>query len=247
MEKIWFTADPHFEHDPIRVFCKRPFPDLATMHAKIIENWNSVVGKKDLVYILGDWAYKNHGKYVMALRGKKVLITGNHDDMSEVQYRNFTQVTPLKDIKIFGTKISLCHYPMMSWKDSMSGAWHLYGHTHGRTPHPGLAMDVGMDTNNFFPYSYEEIRERMAQKYIELAKKKYILYKSLNPQGGIAIIGYVISPEKVVTLEVMRVQGYVESSTTVCTVQEDINGRYFRYMDYNNYLKDFIGYEKFKG
>ena len=41
--------------------CDRPFADLDEMHETVILNWNSVVRKKDEVYILGDFLYKGNG------------------------------------------------------------------------------------------------------------------------------------------------------------------------------------------
>jgi len=63
--------------------------------------------------------------------------------------------------------IALCHYPMISWNRSVHGSWHLYGHVHGRTKHSGLAMDVGIDNQDFEgyrPLNLYEICEFMSEK-----------------------------------------------------------------------------------
>ena len=134
------------------------------MNQQIVENWNKKVGKKDLVYILGDFAWKEHGHWQMALNGKKSLIIGNHDEMSQVMYDNFTDVTPLKDMKIDKQQITLCHYCMRTWKGSCHGSWHLFGHSHGRIVTDNLSFDVGVDCNNFTPLSWNEVKEKMQQK-----------------------------------------------------------------------------------
>lgn len=36
------------------------------------------------------------------------------------------------------------------------------GHVHGKMPGIGRQMDVGVDTNGFYPYSWEEIKERLS-------------------------------------------------------------------------------------
>lgn len=259
MQRFWFTADLHFDHDNIRIHCNRPFKNLDEMHSTIIKNWNSVVSKKDIVYILGDFAYSKHSHWLMRLNGKKILIKGNHDDMSLKDYRNFTEVTPLKDIKINGNKITLCHYPMMSWNCSHFGAWHLYGHVHGRVKHKSLAMDVGIDTHDFYPYSYEEISEMMAKKYIFIKSNEYILFKSLNGFGGLGVksifktfndknilhtIWNMLRFKKNWYVNVVKVQGHIESDTYKIFVEEDENGKYFVFLNYKNYIKDFLGYEK---
>lgn len=52
---------------------------------------------------------------------------------------------------------------MVVWKD---GSWHLYGHSHGNLPDDpnSLSFDVGVDTNNFKPYSLKDVERIMAGK-----------------------------------------------------------------------------------
>jgi len=38
----------------------------------------------------------------------------------------------------------------------------LFGHEHGMMPPHGLSFDVGVDTNNYMPYSLEDIARKMA-------------------------------------------------------------------------------------
>jgi calcineurin-like phosphoesterase family protein len=50
---------------------------------------------------------------------------------------------------------------MRSWKYSHFASYHLFGHHHGRLEPYGLSFDCGMDTNNFFPYSLDDIERKM--------------------------------------------------------------------------------------
>lgn len=52
--KIWFTSDTHFGHKNILRFCKRPWNTVEEMDEGLIQNWNKVVGKDDIVFHLGD-------------------------------------------------------------------------------------------------------------------------------------------------------------------------------------------------
>jgi hypothetical protein len=46
------------------------------------------------------------------------------------------------------------------------GVWQLYGHSHGTLSDDEMALsfDVGVDCHNFYPISYEEVKEIMKQK-----------------------------------------------------------------------------------
>lgn len=52
----------------------------------LIEQWNSVVGKKDLVYILGDITMNTPEHYYKLdlLNGRKRVVLGNHDNPRDV-------------------------------------------------------------------------------------------------------------------------------------------------------------------
>jgi calcineurin-like phosphoesterase family protein len=89
--------------------------------------------------------------------------------MSQETYSCFSDVYQgLKDIRIGNQKITLCHYPMRSWNCSFHGAWHLFGHVHGRMENvnTGLSFDVGVDVPdwNYKPVSFEQVKEKMAKK-----------------------------------------------------------------------------------
>lgn len=171
---IFFTSDLHFSHEGILKHCNRPFNNVKEMDETIIENWNKKIPKKSTTYILGDvcWHKGPFRKYFHELNGKKVLIKGNHDALGAENLRLFTAVFDLYDLKINHKFITLCHYPMVSWRNSCHDSWHLYGHVHGRFKHQGLAMDVGVDTNNFFPYSYDEIKIFMVNRYRKIQEER---------------------------------------------------------------------------
>lgn len=80
---VFFTADLHLGHDNIRKHCGRPFDTVEEMDEAIISNWNRTVSARDLVYVVGDFAWSNHNLHLARLKGKKILIKGNHDKMSQ--------------------------------------------------------------------------------------------------------------------------------------------------------------------
>lgn len=76
MSKVFFTADTHFGSERTLTLSRRPFKTVEEMDETLINNWNSVVGKDDIVYHLGDF-----GNYeiVKRLNGKVTLIWGNYE------------------------------------------------------------------------------------------------------------------------------------------------------------------------
>lgn len=95
------------------------------------------------------------------------LISGNHDR----NLRACTRFTTIEQIKNFtfnspsypNIHIVLCHYPIASWERKSQGAMHLYGHVHGRFENEGLSFDVGVDANNYYPLSLEEVMDKMTK------------------------------------------------------------------------------------
>jgi len=96
VHNIWFTADLHLGHTNIIKHCDRPYYSIKDMDDSIIQNWNSVVSRKDTVYIVGDFIWKASlkGYYLHQLNGKKILIKGNHDRLGTNFYK-----TGLTDVK----------------------------------------------------------------------------------------------------------------------------------------------------
>ena len=161
---VFFTSDQHYGHAMIIDYCKRPFADIEEMNETLIANHNALVGKKDTVYHLGDFAFRGAGRdYLKRLNGKHILILGNHDKASQQVDVGWQEVAMVKQIKVEGQLIWLSHYAHLVWPQSHYGAWHLFGHTHGSVAGVGKSMDVGVDSNNFAPWSFEEIKEVMEQ------------------------------------------------------------------------------------
>ena len=52
---VFIIADAHLFHKNIINYCGRPFENVEEMNNTIIKNWNRVVGKHDIVYVLGDF------------------------------------------------------------------------------------------------------------------------------------------------------------------------------------------------
>ena len=165
---IFFWSDPHWFHDRILEFTKRPFSDLEEMNDTLIYNWNSVVRKHDAGYILGDISFGTRNQtdeLISRLNGQIHIIRGNHDDSLDKFASRFASYQDYKEIKVKGQKICLFHFPIESWHGANKGSWHLHGHCHGSLVSTnGPRLDVGVDSVGLFPISIEEVRERIGDK-----------------------------------------------------------------------------------
>ena len=135
----YYISDLHLFHKNAIEFDNRPFQTLEEMHEAILNNWNERVTNGDMVYILGDLSYRGRNEDLIALvarlKGRKVLVKGNHDDVSDYRYEQlFHEVCDYKEIHDSVGKekygLVLSHYPIFSWKNMGRGKILLYGHTH---------------------------------------------------------------------------------------------------------------------
>ena len=79
MGQVRFIADTHFGHKNMATH--RGFQDEFYHDEFIVDQWNSVVNKRDTTFILGDVTMETYKNYDILdrLYGRKVVILGNHD------------------------------------------------------------------------------------------------------------------------------------------------------------------------
>jgi calcineurin-like phosphoesterase family protein len=164
----WVTADDHFAHNNILKFTTRPFKTIEEHDEYLIKRWNETVDRKDRVFILGDFAWRNHKHYVGALNGQKILIIGSHDKMSQIDKAQFTEIHKgMLVITLNKIPFVMTHCAMKVWERSHYGAINLYGHSHGRLEEfdNKLQMDVGVDVSpDYAPFSLDFIIYKMSLK-----------------------------------------------------------------------------------
>lgn len=137
MSNVYFIGDMHFGHTHIHKFRKQ-FSNEQVHRAYLMEKWITSIGKRDVVYVMGDAAFTQEGlDDIGRLAGRKILIRGNHDLLPTEAY-----------LKVFEEV-----YGAFAWK----GLWlthipihpaELYGRTnvHGHC-HRGGPTDVIKCTN----------------------------------------------------------------------------------------------------
>lgn len=173
MSQVFVTSDTHFGHTKILEWCKRPFKTVDEMDEILIDNWNRVVRKQDIVYFLGDLAWKNWKYYFDQLNGQIHFIRGNHDKMSRsaLLAAGVHSIQDIKDIKYGETYITLCHYPMRTWNKAAHGAIHFHGHCHTLKQYIDQIysdqeniLDIGIDGWDYAPIRIEDAIEHVKQR-----------------------------------------------------------------------------------
>ena len=185
---IYFTSDLHLGHKNVLKLCNRPFSSIEEMDACLIDNWNSRITNNDTVYVLGDLMFRNSippEEYLSQLKGKKHLIRGNHDrdwikkvDLSKffVSNENLSFISDGKH------RITVCHYPMMSWPHMCTNGYMVFGHIHHNTDavywpiieQSELMLNAGVDINGFMPVTFEEMVENNINHKIKTASHRIV-------------------------------------------------------------------------
>lgn len=163
----FFTADEHYFHKNIIKFCNRPFNDINEMNQALIDRHNEVVSKDDIVIHAGDFCWSNHIEDAMRIKeqlnGKHTFLKGSHDKWMRKGNGNrfFHEIW---EKKIEDVYVVVCHYAMRTWARSHYNSWHCYGHSHGKLEPIGKSWDVGVDNNDFYPVSFEQLKEIMVNR-----------------------------------------------------------------------------------
>lgn len=145
------------------------------MNEAMIENWNSVVGPKDLVYHLGDVVINRRylNLVLPRLNGRKKLVRGNHDLF---RLRDYTpHFEDILGVAVMSDCI-LSHIPLHPDSITQRFKVNVHGHTHARNvmmPNPKHSktqvpdpryLCVCVEQINYTPISYDEVRNQIKER-----------------------------------------------------------------------------------
>lgn len=154
MSRTWVYSDPHFYHHNICKFLNydgtkvRPWDDANTMTEEMIERYNELVADSDRVYILGDVAFSaaNMRSAVSRLKGRKVLVPGNHEPTKMRKYFDL-----FDDVRGYVVKkgFIMSHIPihpgsLSRWK------LNIHGHLHGNVVTTGVHPDLDYEDKRYY-------------------------------------------------------------------------------------------------
>lgn len=162
----FFISDLHFGHRSL-------IENLRNMSVEecdnlIINNWNKVVHKKDLVYVLGDITMEEHCKiafYMKQLKGMIYVIGGNHDTRQCCQELNRIGIPVMGAVQYRG--YLLTHVPAVA-EEVRFFRGNIHGHVHAFSQAPLLPQDkyynVCCELHNYTPIKFEDLVEDFERK-----------------------------------------------------------------------------------
>lgn len=177
--KVWLTSDWHFNHDKDFIWKARGFNSIQEMNEAIINRHNEVIAPDDTLYILGDVMLGGQDTsgidMIAAIKGKKVIVAGNHDTGRRRQLYTETLGIPVYDaVRLEYQKYHfyLSHYPTITTnieKESLRQCTlNLFGHTHQREKFyneiPAI-YHVGVDSHDCYPVDLDTIISDMKEQF----------------------------------------------------------------------------------
>lgn len=159
--RTWLYADPHFFHEGVCRFLRsdgsklRPWDNAEEMSEQMIGWYNDVVDDGDRVYILGDVAMNRRAlnKSLPRLKGRKVLVKGNHDIDKLSYYSQY-----FDDIRAYVCKkgFILSHIPIHPGSLSR---WevNIHGHLHSNTVGDDRYRCVSVEHTDFRPILLDKV------------------------------------------------------------------------------------------
>jgi calcineurin-like phosphoesterase family protein len=130
MSTVRFIADLHFGH--VNMAIKRGFSTVEEHDEHIITQWNSVVNKRDVTYILGDITMEKKSSYPLLgrLNGVKHVVLGNHDRRQDVPHllQHVENVAGMVQYK----GIMLTHVPIHPMELEYRFNKNIHGHIHDK-------------------------------------------------------------------------------------------------------------------
>lgn len=149
----YFISDLHFGHENMAI--KRGFSCADEMNEHIVKCWNSVISKRDIVFILGDVTMEKVKDYPIlnTMKGLKTVVLGNHD-----QPQHVTEL--LKYVNKVGGMITykktaiLTHCPIHPSELEYRFKYNIHGHVHENSLNDPRYKNVSAEVLNYTPVEF---------------------------------------------------------------------------------------------
>lgn len=151
MGNVYLISDLHFGHENMAI--KRGFSSAEEQDNHIIECWNKVVNKKDVVWILGDITMErpHHYHLLDELKGFKKVVLGNHDKPQHVPELLKYVNSVCGMIKYKG--YILTHCPIHPSEIERFGG-NIHGHVHENSLEDSRYINVSCEAVDYTPVAF---------------------------------------------------------------------------------------------
>ena len=176
MSKIrrYVISDTHFNSFSVANICNRPFKSIKHMNEIIIKNWNQVVRKDDIIYLLGDFVddsiYQTNliKEFRAKLNGRIRIILGNHDRYVPYnEWLNFGFDRVYDQPIVIDNFIILSHEPLFlnDFANSNAKAYlNIHGHVHGNVYNNSHYVNVCVERINYSPVNLDKLVATSVEK-----------------------------------------------------------------------------------
>lgn len=155
MSRVFVISDLHLSHKNMAI--NRGFKDEIEHDEHIIKTWNSIVTKKDTVYVLGDITMEKTSPYKLLTRLKGIInvVLGNHDSKNHskelLNYVN--SVAGMVDYKGF----ILTHCPVHPSQLESRYSKNIHGHVHTNSIEDSRYINVCCEVIDYKPVLISEL------------------------------------------------------------------------------------------
>jgi calcineurin-like phosphoesterase family protein len=160
-DEAWVISDFHFGHENIINYCGRPFSNVLEMNNRMIESFNTLVDKDDVVINLGDFAFNDDRadcKHTLSeLNGRHILVMGNHDKRHSKSFWEGVGFTDVYEYPIiYDDFYILSHAPV--WVSEYTPMVNIHGHLHEKKYANSHYFNVCVEQLDYKPIRMRDIR-----------------------------------------------------------------------------------------
>lgn len=155
MSNVFVISDLHLSHKNMAI--KRGFENEIEHDNFIIKQWNKVVNKKDITYILGDITMEKSSPYILLneLNGIKKVVLDNHDKPQNISelLKYVYSVCGVIEYKRF----ILLHCPIHE-SELKRFYKNIHGHVHKNSLNDNRYINVSYEVTNYTPILFNNLK-----------------------------------------------------------------------------------------
>lgn len=157
---VFFISDLHLGHENMAK--KRGFSCADEMNEHIINSWNAVVCKRDMVFLPGDVTMEKKRYYPLLdkLNGDKTVILGNHDRRQDVT-ELLKYVNSVAGMMNYKSSVILTHCPVHPSELEYRYKYNIHGHVHENSLEDPRYINVSAEVVNYTPVEFSELMNRV--------------------------------------------------------------------------------------